>query len=517
MNAGFSMTEIKAERKFMVLVMALATIFSFAFLELNNQAIRKANPANIVDNAKSLVHGQTIFSIDNEYYLSPVDNYLDGKGWRRTWAVGDGDYVRRVPGYSLLYLAFVKVFGGANAFFWLKIFQVMVFVSTIPLVFYLARQVSPLTSGKIVTLIYAFTPFFFSWAYFTLTEAISPALTLLYVVFAWRGYTEQSNSKRKLVQYVIASAFFAAAILTRPYIALSGIILLYFTGHDYIFRRPVHLFKVAIAWMLPALFIGAWAYRNYRVTEEIVFLEKAYHPQSLDRMKPEFRGMFTFTKSWGEDGADFTRYHEPFFWPAVQGDTSSTPIHHILKSWPDHVVRLLGYDKLYSVLKQHQEVIAGYRPYYENKRAMPDSFTNVQMITENAYRNLISEFRKKAPMEFYVTARLKYLKRAIIHSNTPNIFLFQQPKLAIPWIIYKALLLLIHVSVYLALFLNLVLMKGLARRIVFVYTPLLLLFFLCFIHREVEARYMLPLLPLVIIGSGVVLDRALTIFKLKRS
>ncbi len=508
------MTSKRKFNLFIVVIIVLATVFSYIFLELNNAAIRLANPNNIEANASSLVHGETVFSIDNEYYLSPVDNYLAGRGWKRSWAVGDGDYVRRVPGYSLLYLAFVKIFGGSGAFLWLKIFQVLVFIATIPLVFYLSRQITSVFSAKVVTLVYAFTPFFFSWAYFTLTEAITPALTLLYVVFAWKAFRE-TDSNKKLLHYVVASTFFVAAVLTRPYIALSGIILLYFTFRDYLFGRPLNIFRLSLTWMIPAILIGAWAYRNYRLTGEIVFLEKAYHPQSLDRMKPEFRGMFTFTKSWGEDGADFTRYHEPFFWPAVAGDTSSGPIRHILKSWPSHVVSIFGYTRLYAVLKQHQGVISGYKKYYESKQAMPDSFSSAQMRTEESYRDLISEFRKKVPLEYYITARLKYLKRAIIHSNTPNIYLFQQQGLSMPLLIYKRALLLIHISIYLALFLNLFSVKGWATRLVFVYTPLLLLFFLCFIHREVEARYMLPLLPLVIIGSGLTLEKARVIIKFR--
>ena len=147
---------------------------------------------------------------------------------------------------------------------------------------------------------------------------------------------------------------------------------------------------------------------------------------------------------------------------------------------------------------------------------MPDSFLPAQISTEKAYRQLIAEFRRKAPFEYYISARLKYLKRAIVHSNTPNIHLFQPADPGIPLLVYKTLLFVIHVSLYLALFINLFFMRGAVRRLVFVYTPLLLLVFLCFIHREVEARYMLPLLPLIIIGSGSNIDRLRELFKLKR-
>ena len=147
---------------------------------------------------------------------------------------------------------------------------------------------------------------------------------------------------------------------------------------------------------------------------------------------------------------------------------------------------------------------------------MPDSFTTAQMAAEKKYRELISAYKKESPLEFYLTARLKYLKRAVIHSNTPNIFLFQQASISAPLLAYKRILLVIHILLYLSLFLNIFLVRDRATWIVFVFTPLLLLFFLCFIHREVEARYMLPLLPLIIIGSGYTVDRILKVFKLRK-
>ncbi|HEX7845156.1 MAG TPA: hypothetical protein VF476_05090, partial [Chitinophagaceae bacterium] len=348
-------------RKFLLLLIIASAIFNFSFLEYNNYKIRQANPANTERNAGSLVHGQTVFSIDNEYYLSPVDNYLAGKGWKRGAAVSNGDYFRRVPGYSIVYLVFVKAFGQESAHWWLKIFQLLLFLSSIPVVYYLSRLIANELASRITTTVYAFIPFISSWAYFTLTESISPILTLFYVFFALKGKIAEEE-KSKLVNYVLASFFLIGAVLTRPYIAIAGIILFVFATNDYLLRNRTleRVFRFSLVWLIPVMLLGAWTVRNYVITKEVVLLEKAYHPQSLDRMKPEFRGMFTFTKSWGEDGAKFTLYHEPFFWPAVAGDTNSAPIHNILKSWPAYVINDFGYDRLYNILKEHQAVIASY-------------------------------------------------------------------------------------------------------------------------------------------------------------
>src|SRR6188472_1351551 len=102
--------QIKSNKKFLILLIISAAIINFSFLEYNNYLIRKNNPGNIERNSKSLVDGQTVFSVDNEYYITPVENYLSGNGWKRGVGFSNGDYFRRVPGYSIVYLFFTAIF-----------------------------------------------------------------------------------------------------------------------------------------------------------------------------------------------------------------------------------------------------------------------------------------------------------------------------------------------------------------------------------------------------------------------
>ena len=293
------------DKKFIFFVILLSAVINFSFLEYNNYLIRQANPANIEANAKSLVYGQTVFSVDNEYYLTPVDNFLSGKGWKRSPAVGNGGYFRRVPGYSTVYLIFVKVFGYETGHLFLKIFQLFVFLLTIPAIFYLSGLVSGRSASRLTTLIYALVPFISSWTYFTLTESISPALVVFYFYFLLKAYNNERQSI-KLRNYMIASLFLVFGILTRPYIALAGLPLLVFTFKDFVIKRPASWFRsLAFIWIIPFLFVGTWTLRNYLLTKEFVPLEKPIHPQTLDRMKPEFISFLGFTKCWGEDGTLF--------------------------------------------------------------------------------------------------------------------------------------------------------------------------------------------------------------------
>ena len=495
-------------KKFLFLTIVLSIIVNFSFLEYNNYLIRKSNPDNININAKSLVYGQTVFSVDNEYYLSPVDNYLQGKGWKRGTAVSNGDYFRRVPGYSAVYLFFVKIFGHPAGHLFLKIFQLLLFVSTIPIIFYLCRFISGKPASRLVTLTYALIPLISSWTYYTLTESISPALVIYYFYFLLKAYNSEVQNI-KLKNYLFASLFFVFGVLTRPYIALAGLPLIVFTFRDFIRQRPtLWLRNFAVIWMIPLLFIGSWTLRNYLLTHEFVALEKSVHPQTLDRMKPDFRGFWAFAKCWGEDGFVLNTYHIPFFFAAIRGDTSSVYIENIVKAWPPKVVNHFGHDRLFSVLKNYQYAALKTKPYVDSVKAMPDHFLPEQLAVEKEFETLVSEYRKTFFIDYWFKTPLIYLKRMVVNSNTSNIYFFQEENRDKKYVnFYRYLLLAVHLFLYLCLFLNFIIMKGFTKRLLFVYVPLLFVFFFIVVHREIEQRYMLPVLPILIIGSAYVVQK----------
>ena len=499
----------KSDRRFLLYLIIISAIVNLSFLEYNNYLIRKSNPDNIETNSKSLVNGQTVFSVDNEYYVTPVENYLSGQGWKRETGVNsNGDYFRRVPGYSIVYLFFTGIFKEPVAHLLLKIFQFLLFLSTIPAVYYLCKQVSGVLASRIVTSVYALIPFVSSWTYYTLTESISPELVIFYCFFLLKAVNSIEKDK-KTKYYLLASVFLTFGILTRPYIALAGLALFVFSFRDFVWLKKGNWGRFFYtSCLIPAILIGAWTIRNYSIAKEFVPLEKAFHPQSTDRMKPEFRGLFSFVKCWGEDGYNLTAYHERMYWAAVEGDTSSVYVKHILSNWPPKIIAEYKYDTLFAVLKAHQELIFSFRPYFNSKTKMPDQYLESQINMEKKYNKLISAYKRDHLLSYWIVTPLTYLKRLVVHSHTANIYFFQGENREKKYVnVYRFLLLMVHIAVYLSLLLNIFIMRGWMNRLVFVLIHLLVIIFFTFIHREIEQRYMLPILPLIIIGSACVVDR----------
>ena len=499
--------QIKGNKKFLLLLIISAAIFNFSFLEYNNYLIRKDNPGNIERNAGSIAYGQTIYSVDNEYYITPVENYLSGNGWKRGVGTANGDYFRRVPGYSIVYLFFTGIFKEGTAHLLLKIFQMLLFLTTIPAIFYLCSQTSGKLASRIVTIIYALVPFISSWTYYTLTESISPFLVIFYFFYLFKAINSV-DKKRKTQNYLLASMFLAFGVLTRPYIAITGLALFISAFRDFAWlqRDWVRFFYTSC--LVPVLLIGAWTIRNYVISKEFVPFEKAFYPQSTDRMKPEFRGLFSFVKCWGEDGYNLTAYHEPLYWAAIEGDTNSTYIKNILNSWPPKIINEYKYDTLFDVLKEHQLLIYSYRSYIKTKTSMPDQYLSTQLEVERRYNGLIKEYKSKHFLSYWILTPAIYLKRMVAHSHTANLYFFQGENREKKYVnLYRYLLLLIHVLIYATLFFNLLVMRGWMNRLAFVFIPLLFVIFFTFFHREIEQRYMLPALPILMAGSSYAIEK----------
>lgn len=448
------------------------------------------------------LHKETIFNGDNEYFLTPVDNYMHQKGWRRSPAVGNAGYIRRVPVYSAIHYVFRSVFDEDNYLFYLKYFQLSLFLVSIFCFSQIALHFLPRNYARFTTSLYAALPIFSVWTFFTITEAVTPELMLFYIFFLLSAKTSQSG-KQKFIFYLLSAFILVLLILTRPYSAIAGILLLYCTIQE--FRKNRAFFKLLILAYLPALIVWAsWVIRNYSITGQPVLLEQAYHPESLDRMKPEFRGLLNFSKCWGVDGAYFNTYHEPFFKMVLSNQNTDSANQFVLSKLPPEIVQEFGADRLTAVLNKHQQALIKQKPYYDSVIAQPNTYFNEQLKTEQAYNELITEYKQKHAFNYWVGSRLLYLKRLMIHSSCAHIYVLSNPENTFLRLV-KMGMFAVTVLAYLCLILNTLFLqkKNFFHFLTLVIVPVLFVFFFAFIHREIEQRYMLPIFPVLLIGIGM--------------
>ncbi len=502
-------------KKTIYFIVLFSLAIGIGFNEYNLHLIKKTNPDNALLNAQSTFKNETVWSVDDEFYISPPENFLAGKGWRRNPPVGNGSYFRRVPGYSLVYLFFRIFFDLPMALKFLKIFQVFLFGTSVFCVHKIMRslQFNTVLSACIAVL-FGCTPFFSCYTYYTCTEGITPYLCVFYFYFLIKAYNSTIDLEKKRIAYLVAGLFLGILILTRPNLALIGLPIPLCVYLDrYKSQNPIYYLKnISLIFVMPMVLLSIWTTRNFVLTKEIVVLEKASHPQSLDRIKPEFEGIVDLAKCWGGRSIqDFNEYYVPFQASARNGDTSDIYIENILTAWPNEIVEEFGKERLFVILKKHQRVLLIQKPYYDKKIAMPSTYFDDELELAKEYEKLVKEYKEKHFMRYWVKTPFDNFLSVALHSNTSSLFMFQKQVITNKLLyIYKGFLFLLHIIVYLSVFINFFLIKDWALKFIFSITPLVSVLFFCVIFRSIEQRYMLPLLPIMIIGLAFPINYLLT-------
>lgn len=455
-------------------------------------------------------NGITLWSPDNEYYLDPVDNYLAGKDWRRNPVLGNGSYYRRTPGYSILYFISAKSAGSnyENRYYVLVCFQLLLFCLSLYTVWKIIELLTPsVISRIIVTLIFGISPVLNSYIFLTVTESLFPHLIIYYLYWLIKASLHPyCNYNLKLKYYCIACLFICLSILTRPVTGILAIALLV-SYASFVLNSTIRLKMLVIKsiWViLPGMIlIGAWTVRNYYKTGDIVFLEVAFHPESHDRMKPEFRGLFNFTKCWGEDGATMNSWQLPLYHKAIwNNDTSVVYVKNALDTFPAYVVQYFGRKRIQDALLQYQQTVYSQKIYYDNKIPMPSSYSRSQMRTETLFNKMSKELSNEFPFNYYVKAPLVYLSRAIFNSNTSILYIFQEPFRHYKFlIILRLLFLFLNIVSYITIIFNILsFKKSFLKLSIFGIVPIVYLIFFAFYFKEIEQRYLLPVLIIAFLG-----------------
>lgn len=493
-------------RKLFLAVFIICLFGAFA-LNFSNIYLVKKYPTDTYHVAQN---GVTLWSPDNEYYLDPVDNYLAGKDWRRNPPLGNGSYYRRTPGYSVLYLLSAKLTNNdpKNKYYILVFLQTILFSVSLYVIWRTIEILTHSLAAKIiVTLIFGISPILNSYLFLTITESLFPYLIIYYLYWLVKASLHKSHDhNQKLKYYCLSFLFICLSILTRP---VTGILILpllasyisFALNSEIAFRK---LFAKSVWVLIPAsLLIGSWAARNYYKTGDLVLLEVAFHPESHDRMKPEFRGLFGFVKSWGEDGASMNSWQLPLYHQAIwENDTSVVHLKNALNTIPDYVVQHFGRKKIQDALLQYQRTVYSQKMYYDKKISMPSQYSALQIETENMFNEMSREFSIKFPFVYYIKSPLIYLSRAIFNSNTSALYIFQEPfRKYKALVIVRFLLLFLNIASYLVVLFNLFSFRKFSiKQIIFGVTPIIYILFFAFYFKEIEQRYLLPVLIIAFLG-----------------
>ncbi len=482
-------------------------IFAYTMNFINIRSIQKNNPANTEQNARSLVNNETIFSIDNEWYLNQIKNLQHGYGF--THDTSNYLYtVRRTPLYPLFYGAHYLIFGEKGSFAAIKYSQIIIF--GISAVFLFLATLNFTNSRKIAWLtyiLYGFNLPLISYLSFTLTEAVFPALICFILYFLSRCKLSSNGTN-----WFMVGLFYSIAVLTRPNIVfiLSTIIFCILYYNKFVFKKIITngcFFVFGLS-----LLFTPWVIRNYIKTNgDIVILEKYYGDQ-MDYGMPNMHLKY-WIACW-INPADYSS--ERISNCIIKNINDNEPVSgkelvdSLLNTIPPVVFK--GNNK--NEIKDSYSVLYD---YYKAKKINKNSheFYKIEKKSILLFKNMKSDFITKAPLQYFILTPLSYLKSLIFQSNSSTLIYledFKTDKLA--WVI-KFCLFLLNIFCFTAIPLLLFYKK---HTDIFWSTFLFsasTIFIIFFVNKNFEARYIFQLFPYLFISLSVVCIESYERIKLK--
>jgi Gpi18-like mannosyltransferase len=401
----------------------------------------------------------------------------------------------RMPGYPYL-VGFFYLLTGNDYELGLKllvIFQVF-FDSFIIYIFY--KTVKNITDNELTALIaavlYASYPFVILWTSVAYAEIMGVNLAVLSLFFSSRRHDPKT--------LFFSGLFAAAGSLFRPQIlfltaSMSLAIFIYRRTNFSLLVKELALYSIGFL-----ILFSVWPIRNYMLSGEIILTKKI---EGTSRFMSADRLNFAY-----------------FMW-AIKTDWEpqiSQLIHGQEVEFPEWVWNLSVEDslKLRKALKMSYECSDG----FAQLRRLPKIPAEYDCTNETAqlWKELRQSVIEKAPLRYYLLVPLGNLKKALFKTsliksyNRPDKTFFVDVFASVLFI-YRSLLLLLGMV---GLINVLQLKKHSDTGLPVLYIGLFFLiwyFYLCFVYRDMDMRYLLPadvymLIPAAIIMSGFSFHKA---------
>jgi 4-amino-4-deoxy-L-arabinose transferase-like glycosyltransferase len=491
-------------KKYMLLLFFAVIAYALLLNEMNVHAIRKKNPENIFCSGRSMVYNKTIASIDNEWYIRQVKNFLNRKGFTIDPARPHYD-VRRTPVYPIFYGIHYFIFGEEGSFFYIRYTQIFLYaLATIALFFAALNFTGNKTIAGISAVLFGFNPTLVSFLYYTITEGLSPALIcfLLYFLSLCVKYNRKKD-------WLLTGIFFALASLCRPAIFITAPAIFFTAVYLNLKNHKAMLVNGSLFISGVALLFLPYIIRNYIVTKgEFILLEKYYgDPMDYGLPNIELRGWIS---CW-MNPADYSSEEISNHMKIVICCDSTTKKEDVLKK---EMKRVPARGFMINNKKEISETFSSLYDYYDAKTFHKPTLDSLQASCSKRIWKMRNEFTEKAPFQYYVVTPMLIVKSVLLQSNSASIAILDNYKDNYIKIFWKMLLYALNIYIFLSLPFAIFIKRYT------LFATLTLIFTVCtfgyivFHIRYFEARYLIPLFPfLYITGAACFYEGVLEIRK----
>jgi hypothetical protein len=419
--------------------------------------------------------------VDNGIFSTDL-NYPDG-------------VFKREPGYSIL-MAIFYILSFKNielTFCLLAIFQIAFDSFCIYVVFKIIKSISNNHySALIGATLYAVYPFAIFWTSIAYAEIFGVNLCLISVYF---------SSKNKIKYHFLSGGIAAYASLVRPQLFL--LIFAYLSASFIlIFIKKYQSKKQLVLYILGFILIYAcWPIRNLVNHKELVIFKKTENTSrdmSADRISFAYF-MWSVKTDW-----------EPQISQLLAGETVEMP-EWVWKMSEDDSMKLM------KAITLSYECGDGFRQL-RRLPPLPEDVDCTEEVTA-LWKELREIVITKRPLQYYVKVPFGNLKKSIFKNSLIKSFNRADKPVLINQLVnllfsYRTLLLILGaIGCFLMLF-QINAKENLATYYIIFYI-MGLYFWLCFIYRDMDIRYLLPADVLLIIPASFLIYRIINYFKLQ--
>ncbi len=433
-----------------------------------------------------------IITSDDASYLRPPENFTRTGVWKDN-SEGVSSYIQRPPGTGLLHLLFYNISPHDHSILH-KFFALLLHVLALYVFGIIALELFGRRWSVFVQLIYAILPCFWGYLFYYITESITPSL-IVFLFFAYVKYHYWPSSKWLIWQAALSGLI----LITRPQLIIFTFPFIYFLIDFLRGKNPKKMSVLVLAFLLAFGGFIAWQIRSTTIAKRFVGLHGIYDVTNNSQYRPIHRSFGELFKIWECDGEYF---HTLFTNLWINGHRADLDT---METWiAGNHVRLYGCKgitnlNIRDLLIEYHEVVHEMAPL--NDKASP---LNGEPETEKNLRLKVDKLTKRIRTQNLVLCYIKTPFRSakfIFTKSQLNLFIFQKTYRGIWWmemLRYTCLFLIV-----LSTLLSLLNIFNRRNKPIFLFAGcmILYLFYLFFIQKINEERYLMPLLPIILLNG----------------
>jgi len=430
-----------------------------------------------------------VHTADDASYIVPAYNFKKTGIWKDN-SQGVSSYVQRPPLIGIINWG-ISFFNTQEYNGWQKYFSVLLHFFAVIILGITACKLFGNKVGIIVQTIYALVPVFWGYLFYYISESITPSL----FIFLFFGYV-MFNIEPK-AKWLIFQAFVSGLLLmVRPQL---GIFLLPFLYSLFVWIKTNTYRKWGVFILSFLLAFGvftAWEIRSISISHQLK-LHPIYHVTNNSQYRPVHGSFTSLYKTWEHVSPKFHSHMISIWYNSPDSISFEQNFNHIISEIPTHVHKQVPNTQWRKLFIEYNQVGKTISYYEKNNLAVPGETeqetqlrTEVDQLTKNLKRTMWKENHFLVPLR---SIGWTFSKSQL------NLKIFQTRYRGQWWMELLRYSCVIFISLFTLLAITQLFNYKNKSFLIMALAIIGYLFYLFFIQKMNEERYLMPLLPIILL------------------